>query len=197
MPELDRLERRAVEKLLPFHDSGTLDPEETARVERALAEDAELREELAFLHELRAGVHAATEVPSAGDLGWARLQRSIRQERRRELVSRAWRPALALAAGLALMVQGTTIFQLNEERAQLVGGPVAAELQITFAPDAREADMRALLQAVGATIVAGPGASGVYRLDIEPDPANDAEWRALIERLEARPELVQHAAREE
>lgn len=197
MPELDRLERRAIEKLLPFHDSGTLDPEEAARVERALAEDAELREELAFLHDLRAGVHAATEVPSAGDLGWARLKRSIRQERRRELVSRAWRPALALAAGLALMVQGTTIFRLNEAQAQLVGGPVSAELQITFAPDAREADMRALLQAVGATIVAGPGASGVYRLDIEPDPANDAEWQALIERLEARRELVQHVAREE
>ena len=64
MPELDSHERRAIEKLLPFHDSGTLDAEETARVERALAEDEGLRDELAFLHALREGVHASTEVPS-------------------------------------------------------------------------------------------------------------------------------------
>ncbi|MAE97118.1 MAG: hypothetical protein CL910_20915 [Deltaproteobacteria bacterium] len=193
---MDRQERRAIEKLLPFHDSGTLDAEETARVERALEADAELREELAFLHDLRTGVHAATEVPSAGDLGWARLQSSIRRERRKELVSRAWRPALALAAGLALVVQGMTIFRLNEQNASLAGGPPTAELQITFAPDAREVEIRALLQEVGATIVDGPGPSGVYRLDIEPDPAGDAQWQALIGRLEGNPELVEHVARE-
>ena len=105
-------------------------------------------------------------VPSAGDLGWARLQRSIRQDARRETLARVWKPALAMAAGLALVVQGALLYQADDGRAGLAGRE-DAQVQITFAPDAREADLRALLQEVGATIVDGPSASGVYRLVVD------------------------------
>lgn len=196
MSERDRHERRAAEKLLAFRANGSLDEEEAAGLERALEEDAELREELLFLDALREGVKASTEVPSAGDLGWARLQKTIRQEERRGLVARVWKPALALAAGLALLVQGAAIFQLQDDRAALAGRS-DAQVQITFAPDAREADLRALLQEVGATIVDGPGASGVYRLQIDPAPETPEAWRALVDGLAARGDLVTYADLEE
>ena len=64
-----------------------------------------------------------------------------------------------------------------------------AELQVVFTPDATEAEIRTLLFEAGATIVDGPSALGVYRLDAE-DPD------AALEALQARADLVSHAARE-
>jgi len=113
---------------------------------------------------------------------------------RSERVSRVWKPVLALAAGLALLVQGAALFQLTREPdgAELVGR-ADAHVQVTFAPDAREADPRELLQKAGATIVDGPGANGVYRLQIDPAPTDDAAWRELIDELLARSDLVTYA----
>ena len=51
MPDTE--ERRRLEELLPFYVNGTLDPEETRHLEAALAEDASLRAELAFVQALR------------------------------------------------------------------------------------------------------------------------------------------------
>jgi hypothetical protein len=47
-----------------------------------------------------------------------------------------------------------------------------------FAPEAREADLRALLQPEGASIVSGPTALGVYTLRIAPE-----QRTRLLERL--------------
>jgi hypothetical protein len=75
-----------------------------------------------------------------------------------------------------------------------LSGPAASEtlLQVEFAPEAREAALRAALQAVGARIVDGPSAAGLYRIALEPgrDP------QQALEALQARTDLVQHIARE-
>jgi len=53
-----------------------------------------------------------------------------------------------------------------------------ALLQVTFAPQAAEEQIRALLASVDARIVDGPGALGVYTLSVPPERA-DAAMRAL------------------
>jgi hypothetical protein len=61
-------------------------------------------------------------------------------------------------------------------------------INIAFKQDAREADIRALLQAVGANIVNGPSASGFYRLEIK----KGADVEALISKLK-NAEIVRFA----
>ncbi|MCP3984961.1 MAG: hypothetical protein GY723_11265 [bacterium] len=195
MPELDASERRAIEKLMPFHVTDTLDPEDRERVERALQDDESLRAEMAFLEALHGGVREMTEVPSSGELGLARLRRSVRQQRRRSLVARTLRPALALAAGLILVLQATLLLQPGEDAARLAGAAVA-DLQVTFTADATEGELRELLQSVDARIVDGPSAAGVYHLQLDPSPEDEAAWMRVLETLEDRPDIVTFVERE-
>lgn len=195
MPELNAAERKAVEKLLPFHVTGKLDAEDRERVERGLQADESLRAEREFLEVLRDGVREATDVPDLGELGLARLRRSVRQERRRAFVSRNVRPALALAAGLILVLQTVLLLQPADDGARLVGA-AGADLQVTFAPDATEGELRELLQSVDAQIVDGPSAAGLYRLELDPSPEDEADWARVLETLGGRPDLVTYVERE-
>lgn len=198
MPERSVSERRDLEELLAFHANGTLTPGEAERVERALAEDPELASELALVRAVRAGLREATEVPTAGELGWGRLRRDVRRERRRALIGRTWRPALALAAGLALVIQAGLLFRLTspvDPGAELAGGPTG-HLQVTFVEEATEARIREVLREAGARIVDGPGAVGVYRLRLEPAPATEEDWRAVLAALARERDVVFHVARE-
>ncbi len=187
MPDTE--ERRRLEELLPFYVNGTLDPEETRHLEAALAEDASLRAELAFVQALR-GVVQEERPQGLGELGERRLLRSIRQEKRASRLRRAVVP-IAIAASLLLVAQVVTIGVLSQDEVPGVVEPLGetAELQVVFTPDATEAEIRTLLFEAGATIVDGPSALGVYRLDAE-DPA------AALDALEARSDLVAHVARE-
>lgn len=195
MPELDPAERKAIEKLMPFHVTGTLDQEDRERVERALQTEESLRAELAFLEVLRDGVREATDVPDVGELGLARMRRSVRQERRRAFVSRTLRPALALAAGLILVFQAVLLLQPGDDGARLAGA-AGADLQVTFAADATEGELRELLQSVDAQIVDGPSAVGLYRLELDPTPEDEAGWARVLETLGGRPDLVTFVERE-
>jgi len=195
VPERNAAERRAIEKLIPFQVNGTLEEEDRARVERALEEDAALRDEVVFLEALREGVRASLEVPQAGEFGLARLRRSVRRERRRAFVARTWRPALALAAGLLLIVQTFALLDFSRDAARLAG-VASADLQVSFAPDAKEQQIRELLRRVDARIVDGPSAAGLYRLELDPAPTDDAAWARVMAVLEGRPDVVTFLARE-
>lgn len=195
MPELQAAERRAVEKLMPFLVNGTLDEEDRARVSVALEEDEGLRGEVIFLEALREGLREATEVPQAGELGLARLRRSLRQERRRSLVRRTLRPALALAAGLILIFQAVVLLQPSDDGARLAGA-ARADLQVSFVAKATEAEIRALLHRVDARIVDGPSAAGLYRLQLDARPEDEAAWTRVLEALRGEPDVVAFVARE-
>jgi hypothetical protein len=62
-------------------------------------------------------------------------------------------------------------------------------VQIQFEPTATEALIRTLLQEVGATLIDGPSALGVYRARVE-------KADAALAKLRARAEVVKHAASE-
>ena len=65
-----------IHELLAFRANGTLEGEDLATVEAALAADADLRAELAALTAIRATMQAE-EVQSPGDFGLARLMRGF------------------------------------------------------------------------------------------------------------------------
>jgi anti-sigma factor RsiW len=194
VPERDAA-RREIEKLLPFFVNGSLDDDEVALVEQALERDESLRAERAFLEGLREAVRGGSEAASAGEIGLARLRRSVRAEKRRTFAARAWRPALAVAAAAVLMLQTVALLERPDEAAHLAGG-ARADLQVAFAPDASADQIERLLREAGASIVGGPGAAGIYRLELDNEPASEEEWDRALEPFESRPDLVAHVARD-
>jgi anti-sigma factor RsiW len=192
-------EKDDARELLAWYASGTLAPEERARVERLLAESPAARAELEWLRALKRDLPATLAIP-AGDLGRARLMQRIAVERagpnvvalpRRPERSRWFAAAFALAASMLLAQAAVIGFLVHERGASLapLSGPPAASgdlLQVTFKPDATERDIRSLLGSVEAELVGGPGALGVYTVRV---PAGRAG--AAAGTLRGRADLVE------
>lgn len=169
---------------LAWYVTGTLDAEERARVEAALAASPAARAEAAWLAAVKRDIGATVAIP-AGDLGLARLMQRIAVERASAqgkvvaLAPRVRRLRIALAAAATIVAaQAAVLGWLVHERADYapLEAPAAAGalLQVTFKPAATEADIRAALAAAGAEIVAGPGALGVYTLRVAPGRESEA-----------------------
>ncbi|MGQ0591797.1 MAG: zf-HC2 domain-containing protein [Gammaproteobacteria bacterium] len=172
--------------LLPWYVNDTLGDEERPRVERHLADCAPCRDELsrcwALAHAVQAETRAAWS-PSPAHLG-AIIERIERAERRPAPAQR-WHTALtdlvrsfretpraaqwALAAQAVLvLVLGAALFVRQEPYGTLSSPePLKAEgprVQVVFAEDLTERELRVLLRELGAEIVRGPTPAGVYTL---------------------------------
>ncbi|HEX7045286.1 MAG TPA: zf-HC2 domain-containing protein [Burkholderiales bacterium] len=186
------------EELLPWYANDTLAGEERARVERHLAGCAYCRAELALLQAMRREVKALDAAAPPGELARARL---LKEARRSRPPRARWMP-VALAASLALVViQAAVLVSLlpRDDRYAPLGGETAPGVivQVRFAPEATEREMRAVLGAVNGTIVEGPGALGVYRVRLAAIPPEDGERiAAAIETLRAAAPVVTHVERE-
>jgi hypothetical protein len=177
------------DELLPWYANDTLESAERTSVDEHLRDCERCRDEVVFLRALRRGVKAVGQTAAPGELGMKRLLRDIHaQPTQRQW----WRPALA-AAALVIVVQGVLLGVFWPRDAGIT--PLGASkldgniVQIQFQPTATEAQIRALLQQAGATLVDGPGALGVYRIALDkPDPA--------LTQLRARTDVVKHVASE-
>lgn len=188
-----------IHELLPFRANGTLEGADLAAVDAALAEDAELRADLAALTAIRDTMQAE-EVASPGDFGLARLMRDVDAETRVSAPVaandnvvplsrlRIWQVAAAvvLAVGIGFNLPQVGPGSAPMERAEnepagftLASGGAEADFTVAFAPDATEADMRALLLAAGLEIVSGPSALGIYGLGLIDANTSDAAFAAL------------------
>lgn len=188
-----------IHELLPFRANGTLEGADLAAVDAALAEDAELRADLAALTAIRDTMQAE-EVASPGDFGLARLMRDVDAETRVSAPVaandnvvplsrlRIWQVAAAvvLAVGIGFNLPQVGPGSAPMERAEsepagftLASGGAEADFTVAFAPDATEADMRALLLAAGLEIVSGPSALGIYGLGLIDADTSDAAFAAL------------------
>jgi len=191
------------EELLPWYANGSLGAEDRAWVDAYLAQNPEARSELDWYRSLQARVReSAPAVPAT--IGLARAMRLIQGDRP-TLAERigaffgnfGMRPSLALA-GLALVaVQGGVILNLlgharedaDEIRAlHAVRVTEAPMLKISFAPDAKEADIRLLLVQIQGELAGGPGQLGDYYLRV---PAGSEA--AALARAQAAP-IVQTAS---
>jgi anti-sigma factor RsiW len=177
-------DRDEISALLVFLANGTLEGEDRARVEAAVAVDPDLQAELAALRAIRARMQAEPLPHSPGAFGQARLLRDLDREARTARPGRLWQGVAAAAVAL-LVVQ--TALTWRDDGLRLADGETAAAagpvLTVAFAGTATEADIRALLLELELTIVSGPSAIGLYRL-----AARDAAARATaVERLGSSP----------
>ena len=191
-----------IHELLPFYVNGSLDSDEKALVEKAIKDDLSLEKEIEFLESLRGEVKAQEFENSPGELGLKRLQKAIAEEKlKNDPIARArskvtheqnwgWRAA-AIAACLLLMLQTVVTFNLgNRGDLTAAGGPQIVQTQghlvdVTFAPDAQEKNIRNLLLAIDASIVDGPSALGVYKLSIPRDV------ETAVKKLKAHKNLIE------
>jgi hypothetical protein len=191
------------EELLPWYANGSLGAEDRAWVDAYLAQNPEARSELDWYRSLQMRVReSAPAVPAT--IGLARAMRLIQGDRP-TLAERigaffgnfGMRPSFALA-GLALVaVQAGVILNLvgnvreseNEIRAlNAVRVTEAPMLKISFAPDAREADIRLLMVQIQGELAGGPGQLGDYYLRV---PAGTES--AALAKVQAAP-IVQTAS---
>ena len=89
--------------------------------------------------------------------------------------------AAAAAAVLVWQVVAVPLLPGPEPRyAPVSEGPASGpEIAVAFAPAATEAEIRALLRAVGAEVVGGPSAVGLWRLGFADAAARDAALARL------------------
>lgn len=191
------------EELLPWYVNGSLGAEDRAFVEAYLEQHPEVRGELDWYRSLQRRVQEnAPAVPAT--LGLAKAMRLIQGDRPTfsERVSAFFgnlgmRPAYAIAGLAIVAVQGGVILQLlgdvhdnaDEIRAlnakRVDEGPM---LKISFAPDARETDIRMLVIQLRGELAGGPGQLGDYYLRVPAGTEAEA-----LKRAQAAP-IVQAAA---
>jgi len=191
------------EELLPWYANGSLGAEDRAWVDAYLQQHPEAKSELDWYRSLQARVQeSAPAVPPT--IGLARAMRLIQGDRP-TLAERigaffgnlGMRPSYAIAGLALVMVQGGVILNLlgnarddaDQIRAlnavRVEEGPM---LKISFAPDAKEADIRMLVVQVGGELAGGPGQLGDYYLRV---PAGSEA--AALAKVQGAP-IVQAAA---
>lgn len=207
--------RQEIIELLPFHAAGTLEPNEAARVEAALAHDPELarhydlaREELVET----IGLNESLGAPSArvAQRLFAAIEADARPTRAAKLRGTtagpprlvAWLVGLsprtlawsAAAAVLAIVLQAGVIATMlagshggSFETASYRGQSEATgpTVLIRFAPQATAAEIAAFLEANRASIAAGPMAGGLFRLTVTPQAGQDLA--AIVGRMQQSP----------
>jgi hypothetical protein len=183
-----------ISPLLVFLANATLEGDEKARVEAAVAADPALQDELATLREIRARMQEEALPQSPGAFGQARLLRDIDRETRTSRSGWLWQGAAA--AALVLLVVQTVVYRMDDDL-RLAGGPTELAtgpvLTVAFDGAATEAEIRVLLIELDLTIVSGPSAIGLYRLAARDDAARVA----ALARLTAATGLVESVEAEE
>lgn len=201
--------------LLPWYLTGTLGAAERAQVDAHLGQCADCQAELASLRDVREQVREAFTEPAAAPASahrrvMARVHRasSARQNAIgasaldrvagffRQLLAPKWAPAGAVAL-IALQV-GVLMWAVREPETspQITERGVStptARVQVVFTPEARESEIRLLLDEVRGQIVSGPAADGSYVLEVLA--SDDARVQAKLQTLRARADLVTRAER--
>ena len=176
---------RETEELLPWYVTGQLEMGEQALVDQHVLSCAHCRRQLAF--ERRMIDEFATLSPEV-DSGWWRMRQMI-EARRPSLwdkiladAAALWqgfnRPAVAALAFTQLafvVVAGALLLSLSRPSYRALGSappPPDANAIAMFRPDTTESQLRALLQANGASLVGGPTDADAYLLSV---PASSRE----------------------
>lgn len=188
------------DELLAWYVNGTLTAKEHHDVAQHLETCVRCQREIALLQTIRTQIKADTpEAP--GDFGLNRLMRDIHQQQTTPAHKRAWwQPSLA-AAAIIIVIQGIVLMNLFYQPAPItpLGGPStqALVLQVKFAPNATEQQIRDLLQKIHGTLVGGPGALGIYRVQLaDGTHARDEAIQKIIADMRAHADTVTYVAPE-
>ena len=179
-----------LKSLVPLYVNGRLPDNRRKDFEEALAQDSGLAREVREYRAIR-GAYSALEceIPAPSPDLYGKIRSRIRQEPRRAVIQPkekaltgifeffqnvfGW-PRLAWAvAGVQLAVVLTllAVYPKTEKYETLSGGALPGEnglrINIIFQSDSREKDIRELLGRVGARIVNGPSAEGLYTIAVK------------------------------
>jgi anti-sigma-K factor RskA len=178
------------ETLLAYH-AGRLDAAERRAIDEAAANDPALAAEIALMQGAREAFAGMETDRTPGEFGWKRLERAIATETAAPAPSaeRNRRPYLQMAAAAAIAAvagwQAQDLLRPSDPSQGYVpatqDGGEGPEAIVTFEPYATEAEIRAVLRAVGARVVDGPSAIGLWRLGFDSEAARDAGVVALNE----------------
>lgn len=172
--------------IMPWLVNGTLDTAERTVAQAAVDAAPDLQRERDFFAALRHSVQQQQLAEAPLELGWYRLQRDIRRERRHSVAS-GWRVATA-AAVLVLLVQSLVVWLPHDDGRYrpLTSSVATATLQVRFVGSATQTDIQQLLRQQQLQIVDGPSAADLYRLKSKGDPA------AALVALRRQPDLVDY-----
>jgi hypothetical protein len=193
-------------ELLPWYLNGSLDATEREQVDALLLRSGEAREALQALRELAAAVRQDEQEtnlrqPAPGELGWARLQRSLREEAAPIPRRDWWKPGLAVAAALVVALQVGILARPaaidSDWRLQSGGAPQQLQsggyrLQLRFVEHAQWQQIRGLLLEIDGLLIDGPSALGLVQVHVPTDP-RFADGKALLLWMQQQP-VVQHVA---
>lgn len=168
-------EHVAVQALLPWYARGQLEPDELQQVQQHLLHCTACRNELAAERPMQTLLDAARVEPEQGDAraGLARLHARMQTERQVQPRAPRWMPwalglqGVAVAALLALWLQARVDAPDYQGLSAGGGAPVVADALVMFKPGASEQQVRELLRADGAGIVAGPTETGAWLLRVD------------------------------
>lgn len=204
-------DRSAVALRLPFYVNGTLPQADRAQVEAALATDPDLRDELEAIRGIadmvrRGGFDMAGSAATPERLDALLLQIEAEAPARpglRRLIpgrraqgpsarigapARTWKRAFAAALALAVIQSGVLAYQAQTPKTfASLGGPepvkpAARRLLLRLAPEAKWAQVEALLEAHDLTLLGGPRGGA-----IEVGGPIDAESAKLVATLRTSP----------
>jgi anti-sigma factor RsiW len=206
-------QHQLVFEALPFYANGTLNAQESGRVDTHLEGCAPCRAELARCRDLSAAVKSGPEwSPSGPD--WvameARMDRADGRVQGGTAAPGLWETVrswfavapptmrwaflaqaalvIALACGLLFRPGGAKVYETlsSPEKVAPAG---RARLHVVFAEDATERELRATLQDMNAAIVAGPSPTGVYTVELPFAASDRGQLDQAIERARANPKI--------
>jgi anti-sigma factor RsiW len=188
MPSTSLQEFQKHAEQIPFLLNGTLPVADRESLNQAIAAEPALARELELQRRIRDAVNQSAATPARSSLpqflnrlaaesqrevnqsggNVATLKRSVAPLSIERSHQRGWKIAFALAASLAVIqaaILAPLMKQTTATMEPLSGASVAvaANLQLTFKPEATEKQIREMLRANGVEIVAGPSALGVYQ----------------------------------
>jgi len=197
----EKLSGDAKSALLLDYVQGRLSATERAEIDLAIAADNGLAEELSY-YQAMANANEPVAKSADHEFGWARLSKSIDAETSAPASqpiaandnSFKWKLA-TMAFGLIALAQAgimmSTSAPADSETAVYV--PVTQnsnhEVRLIFTDNATNKQIRTLLNQIGAEIVTGPSALGIYNVRF----ASEAEGEAGLERLREASGIVESA----
>ena len=184
---------------MPWYVNGTLSDSEKAEVENHIGQCEQCRAEIDMLKIIQDVTRLSTEQAPPHELGWKRLLRDIKKEKS-SISKRAWlRPALAAAIAVIILQTGLLAFFITKPDPVLPLGQTepGVVLQLRFAPQTREQDMRKLLQKIDADFISGPGALDIYRVRVNIDEDDQVAINKLIQQLVHNRTMIRHVALED
>ena len=160
-------EHEQVDELLPWFVNGTLPAAELDFINSHLESCGTCKEAVTCELELAQQFSALDTIPVPAFAG---VRERLRKQPSRRVRVQGWLPALALAASLlvvAVLVPTVTIRDMGEYRGLTVSpGDERHVVQVVFAPETTERELRALLLDGEVTLIDGPSVRGVYRIAI-------------------------------